>query len=358
MRRLLVTGGAGFIGTNYVSIALGSRNSSRVVVVDALTYAGSRSNIIQYLDDPAFRFVQGDICDTQLVEEILREERIDTIVNFAAESHVDRSILGPDAFVTTNVVGTHSLLKAARSVWLESRNVNAHRFHQVSTDEIYGSLGFDDPPFSERNRIAPNSPYSATKAAADHLVRAYHKTYGLKTTISCCSNNYGPYQFPEKMIPLMIINMLEGRALPVYGDGRNIRDWLHVSDHCRGIDLILESGEPGQVYNIGGGRECSNIELVRTLCGLVDAEFERAPELGQRFSSAPAAHGEPSETLISFVTDRPGHDLRYSIDCQKLQERCGYLPRVQLERGLADTLAWYISREDWWRALGHRGVAR
>ena len=253
MARLLVTGGAGFIGANFVHHWLRAHPGERLVVLDALTYAGNLANLEAVKGRSELRFEQGDIRDTALVERLLREERIDTIVHFAAESHVDRSIHGPDAFIETNVQGTHSMLKAARTVWLTEHSVPAHRFHHVSTDEVYGSLGPDDPAFTEETRYAPNSPYSASKAASDHLVRAYHHTYGLSSTISNCSNNYGPFHFPEKLIPLMIVNLLHGRALPIYGDGRNVRDWLHVSDHCRGIERVLERGKPGEVYNIGGG---------------------------------------------------------------------------------------------------------
>jgi dTDP-glucose 4,6-dehydratase len=257
MPRLLVTGGAGFIGANFVHYRLARHPGERLVVLDALTYAGNPASLAAVKARPDLRFVHGDIRDTDLVERLLREEQIDTLVHFAAESHVDRSIQGPDAFIETNVLGTHSLLKAARKAWLEEGHGRdrPHRFHHVSTDEVYGSLGPSDPAFHERTPYAPNSPYSASKAASDHLVRAYHHTYGLPVTISNCSNNYGPFQFPEKLIPLMIVNLLQGRPLPVYGDGLNVRDWLHVSDHCRSIDLILSSGRVGEVYNVGGGSE-------------------------------------------------------------------------------------------------------
>jgi dTDP-glucose 4,6-dehydratase len=240
------------------------------------------------------RFAHGDICDGALVEKLLREERIDTIVHFAAESHVDRSIHGPDAFIETNVVGTHSMLKAARKVWLAERALDRHRFHHVSTDEVYGSLGPDDPAFHERTPYTPNSPYSASKAASDHLVRAYHDTHGLQVTTSNCSNNYGPYHFPEKLIPLMIVNILHGRPLPIYGDGRNVRDWLHVSDHCRSIDLILSKGTPGEVYNIGGGSESENLELVHLLCQVANEAFRDQPDLKIKYPQCPAARGKNS----------------------------------------------------------------
>jgi dTDP-glucose 4,6-dehydratase len=351
MARLLVTGGAGFIGSNFVHYWLREHADDRVVVLDALTYAGNVANLAPVMNRPAFRFVQGDIGDSPLVEQLLREEKLDTIVHFAAESHVDRSIHGPDAFIDTNVVGTHSLLKAARKVWLEEKTVAKHRFHHVSTDEVYGSLGPQDPSFHERTPYAPNSPYSASKAASDHLVRAYHHTYGLEVTISNCSNNYGPYHFPEKLIPLMIVNILHGRPLPVYGDGRNVRDWLHVSDHCRGIDLILSKGSSGEVYNIGGGSESENLELVKTLCAIADDLFRDNPTLCSTYPQCAAACGERAASLIRFVQDRPGHDRRYSIDCGKIERELGYRAAVSLAQGLQQTFSWYLQNEVWWRQV-------
>src|SRR3984957_2800540 len=300
MARLLITGGAGFIGANFVHYWLGVHPNDRIVVLDALTYAGSLANLEEAQQQPEFRFIQGNICDTPLVERLLRDERLETIVHFAAESHVDRSIEGPDAFIHTNVVGTHSLLKAARRVWIDEGRAPQHRFHHVSTDEVYGSLGPDDAPFTESTPYAPNSPYSASKAASDHLVRAYHHTYGLQTTISNCSNNYGPYQFPEKLIPLMIAQLLAGKTVPVYGDGRNIRDWLHVEDHCRGIDAVLKLGKAGEVYNIGGRSECENIHLVRTLCTIVDEQLTSRRELCVRYPNSASARGELSDGLVGF----------------------------------------------------------
>jgi dTDP-glucose 4,6-dehydratase len=270
---LLITGGAGFIGSNFVHHWLANSHQGKVVVLDALTYAGNIGNLADVENDPRYLFVRGDICDEAAVGSLLRQHQIDTIVHFAAESHVDRSILGPDDFIRTNVVGTHSLLKAAKALWIDQKGVPAHRFHHVSTDEVYGSLGPDDAPFTETTPYAPNSPYSASKAASDHLVRAYHETYGLHTTVTNCSNNYGPYHFPEKLIPLTIVNILLGKTLPVYGDGLQIRDWLHVEDHCAAIALALQQGEPGEVYNIGGNSETTNIHIVRTLCDLVDRQL-------------------------------------------------------------------------------------
>jgi dTDP-glucose 4,6-dehydratase len=356
--RLLVTGGAGFIGANFVHYWLGSHAGERLVVLDALTYAGNLANLEAVKERPELRFVHGNIGDTPLVERLLREEQIDTIVHFAAESHVDRSIHGPDVFIETNVQGTHSMLKAARKVWLEEKAVATHRFHHVSTDEVYGSLGSSDPAFHERTPYSPNSPYSASKAASDHLVRAYHHTYGLHVTTSNCSNNYGPFHFPEKLIPLMIVNLLHGRALPIYGDGRNVRDWLHVSDHCRGIDLILTKGRLGEVYNIGGGVESENLRLVETLCAVADDAFGNSQDLRSRFPACPAARGEKSATLVRFVEDRPGHDRRYAIDCGKIERELGYRAQVTLESGLRDTFEWYVGNEAWWRAVMDGGYQR
>lgn len=351
MRRLLVTGGAGFIGANFVHHWLSTAPGDRVVVLDALTYAGNLANLAAVEARSEYRFVHGDIRNTALAETLLREERIDTLVHFAAESHVDRSITGPDAFIDTNVIGTHSLLKAARKVWLDERCVTTHRFHHVSTDEVYGSLGSSDPAFTETTPYAPNSPYSASKAASDHLVRAYHHTFGLNVTTSNCSNNYGPWHFPEKLIPLMIVNILEGKPLPVYGDGRNVRDWLHVSDHCRGIALAIDQGRSGEVYNIGGRAECENISLVRNLCQIADAAFAADPLLRGRFPRAPATEGRASMTLVRFVTDRAGHDRRYAIDCAKAERELGFVPQVALAEGLADTFGWYLDHEEWWRSI-------
>jgi len=355
MARLLITGGAGFIGSNVVLYWLAHYPGDRVVVLDALTYAGNMANLELAQGHPQWRFVHGDIGDTALVERLLREERIDTIVHLAAESHVDRSIEGPDAFIQTNVIGTHSMLKAARRVWLGEKLV-AHRFHHVSTDEVYGSLAPEEPAFTESTPYAPNSPYSASKAASDHLVRAYHHTYGLQTTISNCSNNYGPYQFPEKLIPLMIAQLLAGKSLPVYGDGRNIRDWLHVEDHCRGIDAVLKLGKAGEVYNIGGRSECENIHLVRTLCTIVDEQLTSKKELCARYPNSATARGEASEGLVRFVKDRPGHDRRYAIDSAKIERDCDFRPQIALEAGLRATVAWYLERAEtlqtgWQRTL-------
>jgi dTDP-glucose 4,6-dehydratase len=344
MARLLVTGGAGFIGTNFVHYWLREHPADFVVVLDALTYAGNLANLDPVSELANFRFVHGNICDTPLVEDLLHDHKLDVIVHFAAESHVDRSISGPNAFIESNVIGTHSLLTAARRVWLEEKSVPRHHFHHVSTDEVYGSLGPDDPPFSETTPYAPNSPYSASKAASDHLVRAYHHTYGLATTISNCSNNYGPYQFAEKLIPLIITRILHGEALPVYGDGRNVRDWLHVEDHCRAIELILAGGKKGDTYNVGGQSEYENIAIVHELCEALDQKFQAAPALRQRFPNSPCGAGAGGRSLISFVTDRLGHDRRYAINCGKIESELGFQPRHTLSEALRATVDWYLTR--------------
>lgn len=351
MANLLVTGGAGFIGANFVHYWRAHHPVDRVTVLDALTYAGNRANL-EGTDGVHLR--EGDIRDTDLVEQLLVDKTIDTIVHFAAESHVDRSITGPDAFIETNVIGTHSLLKAARKVWLDRDEGRPHRFHHISTDEVYGSLGLDDPSFTETTPYAPNSPYSASKAASDHLVRAYHHTYGLQVTTSNCSNNYGPYQFPEKLIPLFLINCLHGRALPIYGDGMNRRDWLHVEDHCRGIELAITRGRPGEVYNIGGGQELPNMAVIDQICSTVDAAFAQDAALVERFPDAPAARGMPSATLKTLVEDRKGHDRRYAINERKSRDELDYSPRRTFSEGFAATLQWYLANEDWWRPLMER----
>jgi dTDP-glucose 4,6-dehydratase len=349
-RRLLVTGAAGFIGANFVHYWRERHPGDRVVALDALTYAGNRANLAMLTGDARFRFVHGDIRDTALVGGLLREEAIDTLVHFAAESHVDRSIDGPDAFIETNVVGTHSLLKAARDAWLGAER-RPHRFHHVSTDEVYGSLEADAPAFTETLPYAPYSPYSASKAGSDYLVRAYHHTYGLEVSTSNCSNNYGPWHFPEKLIPLCITNLLQGRPLPIYGDGRNIRDWLFVTDHCRGIELVLERGRTGECYNIGGNNEWANIDIVRLLCDLTDQAFAADSSLAARFPSSPPAQGKRADSLITFVRDRPGHDRRYAIDARKIMGELGYAPAESFETGIRKTLSWYLQNESWWRAI-------
>ena len=349
--RLLVTGGAGFIGANFVRFWLRRHPESRVVVLDALTYAGNRANLAGFSDRPNFRFVHGNIGDRPLVEQLLREEDIDTIVHLAAETHVDRSVGGPEAFIDSNVRGTFSLLEAARSLWLSGRPGRRGHFHHVSTDEVFGSLEMSDPPFTERSPYRPSSPYAASKAAADHLVNAYHRTFGLEVTISNCSNNYGAYQFPEKLVPLMMLHLLLGRELPIYGDGENVRDWLHVDDHCAGLELIIERGQVGRSYNLGGGCEQSNREIVATICRLADALFEERPELAERYPEAPPAVGEPCASRVVHVRDRPGHDRRYAIDFGRAASELGFKPTHDLTAGLTQTLHWYVDNEEWWREL-------
>ena len=338
MQNVLVTGGAGFIGSNFVRHLLRTEPEALIVNLDALTYAGSPENLKDLPQPSRHTFVQGDIRDRALVDELLRRHRIDTIVHFAAESHVDRSILGPEPFVQTNVVGTFTLLEAARRYWLvdPGHASDGHRFHHVSTDEVYGSLGPKEAAFSEITPYAPNSPYAASKAASDHLVRAYGHTYGLQVTISNCSNNYGPFQFPEKLIPLMILNALAGRPLPVYGDGQQIRDWLYVEDHCEAIASILKRGRPGETYNVGGGNQPANLTIVRTICDMLD---EIRPT------------NESYHRLIQFVADRPGHDRRYAMDITRIQRDLGWDPRHSLADGLRATVEWYLSHPEWTAAI-------
>ncbi len=333
MKTLLVTGGAGFIGANFVLQAVS--DGLRVINLDKLTYAGNRDTLASLHDRDGHVFVQGDIGDRALVAKLLSEHRPDAIVNFAAESHVDRSIDGPAEFVQTNVVGTLGLLECARDYWrsLEGAPRESFRFLHVSTDEVYGSLGAEGK-FTESTPYAPNSPYSASKAASDHLVRAFHHTYGLPTLTTNCSNNYGPYQFPEKLIPLTIQKALAGEALPVYGDGRNIRDWLYVGDHCQAIRRVLEAGRVGETYNVGGNAERENIVVVKSICALLDAR-------------RPLADGRARESLISFVRDRPGHDRRYAIDADKLKNELGWQPSQTFESGIAATVDWYLANQAW-----------
>lgn len=350
MKHLLVTGGAGFIGANFVRHWLHGHADTRLVVIDALTYAGNLSNLADVAKHPAFRFVRGDITDEVLLGQLFEQESIDCVVHFAAESHVDRSITGPNEFIRTNVLGTHALLKAARAAWSrDGKWRDGVRFHHVSTDEVYGSLTATAPGFTEETPYSPNSPYSASKAASDHLVRAYQHTYGMPTTTSNCSNNYGPYHFPEKLIPLMLVNALEGKPLPVYGRGENVRDWLYVEDHCLAIESILLRGRVGETYNIGGRNEWRNIDIVRHLCALLEARFSRDVSLHSRFPKCPAVRGERIDSLITFVTDRPGHDWRYAIDATKIERELGFQPRQTFETGIEKTVDWYLNHEKWWR---------
>ncbi|MFL1558116.1 dTDP-glucose 4,6-dehydratase [Pseudomonas sp. O11] len=332
---ILVTGGAGFIGANFV-LDWVAQTDEPVINLDKLTYAGNLENLSSLDGDKRHVFVQGDIADTQLVERLLAEHTPRAILNFAAESHVDRSIHGPEDFIETNVVGTFRLLEAVRAYWksLSGEAQQTFRFLHVSTDEVYGSLVKDAPAFTEQHQYEPNSPYSASKAASDHLVRAYHHTYGLPVLTTNCSNNYGPYHFPEKLIPLMIVNALAGKALPVYGDGQQIRDWLYVKDHCSAIRRVLEVGTVGEVYNVGGWNEKPNLDIVHTVCALLD-------EL------RPRADGKPYNEQIAYVTDRPGHDRRYAIDARKLERELGWKPAETFETGIRKTVAWYLDNQGW-----------
>jgi len=330
-RAILVTGGAGFIGANFINHFLPENPGCRVVNLDMLTYAGNLKNLTGVEKEPAYRFVRGDICDAELVADILHGERIEAVLHFAAESHVDRSIAGPEIFVRTNVLGTQVLLEESRK-YMEKRQADAFRFLQVSTDEVYGSLG-QQGFFTEETPLAPNSPYSASKAGADLLVRAYRETYGFPTLNTRCSNNYGPYQFPEKLIPLIMRNIMGKRALPVYGDGLNVRDWLHVKDHSAAIETVLKKGRPGAVYNIGGNNEWRNIDIVNLICDLLDGKLGRSAGENRR--------------LIAFVKDRPGHDRRYAIDAAKIKRELGWEPSYTFERGIAETIDWYLENQEW-----------
>ncbi len=344
MKNILITGGAGFIGSNFCHYWAAQHPGDKLVVLDALTYAGHRANLEPLEQKNGLFFVQGDIGDAALVEQIFLAEAINCVIHFAAESHVDRSISGPDAFLQTNIMGTHTLLKTAKKLWLDA-GVAEHHFHHVSTDEVYGSLKADAPAFTESNPFAPNSPYSASKAASDHLVRAYHHTYGLRVTTSNCSNNYGPYQDSEKLIPLIIQNILRGKALPIYGDGKNIRDWLYVEDHCRAIDLILAKGKIGEVYNVGGENEWRNIDIVNLICEKVDAALMANVSLLQLFPNTPCAAGGSAKDLITFVQDRPGHDRRYAIDPGKCHAQLGYYPQESFETGIVKTIQWLLHHQ-------------
>ncbi len=332
---ILVTGGAGFIGANFVLDWL-AQTSEAVINLDKLTYAGNLASLGKLKDDPRHVFVEGDIGDRFLVDKLLAQYKPRALINFAAESHVDRSIHGPDEFIQTNVVGTFNLLESVRAYWsaLSAAEQSGFRFLHVSTDEVYGSLGPGDPAFRETTPYAPNSPYSASKAASDHLVRAYHHTYGLPALTTNCSNNYGPYQFPEKLIPLVIHNALEGKPLPIYGDGSNVRDWLYVSDHCSAIRRVLAAGHAGETYNIGGCNEKTNLEVVKTLCAILDELHPDSPVT-------------PHEKLVSYVTDRPGHDRRYAIDASKIQSELNWAPAETFETGIRKTVEWYLANQGW-----------
>jgi dTDP-glucose 4,6-dehydratase len=339
MKNVLVTGGAGFIGSNFIRYLLKQDPTVQIVNLDALTYAGSLENLNDLPDFNRHHFVQGDICDRLLVDDLLHRHQIDTIVHFAAETHVDRSILGPGQFIQTNIIGTFTLLEAARQMWLAENHLplGLVRFHHVSTDEVFGTLDPDDPPFCETTPYSPNSPYSASKAASDHLVRSYWHTYGLPISITNCTNNYGPAQFPEKLIPLMVLNARDGKPLPVYGDGRQIRDWLYVEDHCEAIHAVITRGQPGDTYAVGGNNQPPNIEIIHTICEIMD-ELQ------------PGTHS-PHASLIKHVTDRPGHDRRYAMDITKIQTELGWQPRQSLKTGLLQTVRWYLEHPEWVTAV-------
>ncbi len=346
MRRILVTGGAGFIGANFIRFWITRHPDDRITNLDKLTYAGNLENLQGIDSHPSYRFVQGDICDAGLVAGLFRGEEINTVVHLAAESHVDRSILGPDEFIRTNVHGTFTLLEAARNYWLPGFSPSnpsgwqaggSFRFLHVSTDEVYGSLSLEEPPFKETSAYAPNSPYSASKAASDHLVRAYFHTYGLPAIITNCSNNYGPYQFPEKLVPLAICRAIEGKSIPLYGDGGNVRDWLYVDDHCVALEAALERGRIGETYNIGGGNQWKNIDLIKLICEVLD----------ERLGSLPFSR----RSLIKLVQDRPGHDRRYAMDISKIAGHLGWQPGETLSTGMAKTVDWYLNHQSWIKSV-------
>lgn len=343
MKNVLVTGGAGFIGSNFVRYLLETEAEVNIVNLDALTYAGSLENLRELPDSERHTFIQGDICDRQLVDGLMGKYEIDTIVHFAAETHVDRSIVDPGTFIQTNVVGTFTLLEAARAAWLVEKRLPLEqvRFHHVSTDEVFGTLAPGDPSFTEDTPYAPRSPYAASKASSDHLVRSYFTTYGLPITITNCSNNYGPNQFPEKLIPLMILHARDGKPLPVYGDGMQVRDWLYVEDHCEAIRLVLHRGRIGETYAVGGDNQPPNLEIVHTICRIMD-ELE------------PASPVTPHQQLIQFVADRPGHDRRYSIDIGKIRSELGWQPRRSLATGLRETVVWYLEHPEWVAAISQQ----
>lgn len=332
--KLLITGGAGFIGSNFILNRI--EKGDQVVNLDKLTYSGNLNNLVSVQNRENYSFVRGDIGDKSLVRKIFSECRPDAVVNFAAETHVDRSVIDPESFVRTNVLGTSNLLLETLEYWksLSQEEKAKFRFHHISTDEVYGSLGFEDPAFTENTAYAPNSPYSASKASSDHFVRAFHETYGLPTLISNCSNNYGPRQFPEKLIPLMVLNAIEGKPLPIYGNGKNIRDWLQVFDHCDAISLILEKSKPGECYNVGGNSEKNNLEVVAAIINVLDQEV-------------PRPDGKSYSEQIHFVKDRPGHDLRYAINADKIKKDLGWTPKFNFDQGIRETVLWYLANEDW-----------
>ncbi len=336
MKNILITGGAGFIGSNFIYYLLSSQPDLVVYNLDLLTYAGSPENLKNLPNSDRYNFIEGDVCDRDLVKNVLSENDIDLVVHFAAETHVDRSILGPEAFIRTNIQGTFILLECLREYWkIDSGKIRSDvHFHHISTDEVYGTLSPDEPAFSEDNQISPNSPYAASKASSDHLVRSYFHTYGLPITITNCSNNYGPNQFPEKLIPLMILNAIEGKPLPIYGDGQQIRDWLYVEDHCRAIWTVIHAGKPGETYNVGGENQPTNLEIVQEICRILDRDI-------------PDSQFVPHDHLIEYVTDRPGHDRRYAMNINKIKAEVDWKPKVNLKDGLELTVTWYMENSDW-----------
>ena len=359
MKTYLVTGAAGFIGSNYIKYILKKHDDIKVVILDALTYAGNLATIANDIDNERCFFVRGNICDSELIERLFADYKFDCIVNFAAESHVDRSIENPQLFLQTNILGTQNLMDAAKSAWVTGKDETGYptwrkdvRFHQVSTDEVYGSLG-EDGYFTETTPLCPHSPYSASKASADMIVMAYHDTYKMPVTITRCSNNYGPYHFPEKLIPLIIKNILEGKRLPVYGDGSNVRDWLYVEDHCKAIDLVVNKGRCGEVYNVGGHNEKKNIDIVKLTISTIHQMMEEKPELRKILKKKELdENGEISidwinESLISYVKDRLGHDQRYAIDPTKISKELGWTPETKFEDGIVKTIEWYLNNQDW-----------
>src|SRR5882757_8540096 len=349
MQSVLITGGAGFIGQSLVHAWRAARPDDRLVVVDAMTYAANVRSLEPLIADRGILFVRGDIGDAALMRRLFEAHRFTRVAHLAAESHVARSIVDPEAFLQTNVLGTFTLLRAALDSWRTAGTLDQARFLHVSTDEVYGSLEAADPAFTELTPYRPNSPYAASKAASDHLVRAFVATYNMPALITNCSNNYGPYQHPEKLIPLMIIHALEGKSLPIYGDGTNVRDWLHVSDHCDALMNVIERGRPGETYNVGGGNERNNRDVVGVICDTIDRAFAVDPALASRFPSCPAASGRSCRTLIAYVTDRPGHDHRYAIDATKLTTELGNRCSIDFENGLKQTVHWYLDHEAWWR---------
>jgi dTDP-glucose 4,6-dehydratase len=350
--KILVTGGAGFIGSAVIRHII-SNTADSVINVDKLTYAGNLESLAEVSENSRYAFERVDICDRDQIDRVLREHQPDAIMHLAAESHVDRSISGPSEFIQTNIIGTYTLLEAARHYWAaldDARKAN-FRFHHISTDEVYGDLEGPEDLFTETTPYQPSSPYSASKASSDHLVRAWSRTYGLPTLVTNCSNNYGPCHFPEKLIPLIILNALEGKPLPVYGDGSNVRDWLHVSDHCDALMSVIERGRTGETYNVGGGNERNNRDVVGLICDTIDAAFAADALLASRFPSCPAATAGSCRTLITYVTDRPGHDHRYAIDASKLATEFGSRCSVGFENGLQETVQWYLDHEPWWRDI-------